>query len=231
MSVTISKNRCDQFFASVLVETEVFEKEKTGKSIGIDLGIKTFLTGSDGLVVENPRFFRENQAKLKKAQRNLSRKVKGSRRHKKAKLRLSRIHRDIVNRRKDFLHKITTQLVNLYDFIAIEDLNVAGMVKNRRLAKSLSDASFAEFYSMLSYKAEWYGKEVFKNDRWFASSKTCSCCGWRNEELTLADRVFECPVCGLSKDRDLNASENILKEALRVSNAIRTLSKYKTRVA
>lgn len=228
MSVTISKNKCDQFFASVLVECEITPKLKTGKSIGIDLGIKTFLTGSDGLVVENPRFFRESQAKLVKAQKNLSRKVKGSKRRKKAKLAVSRIHRDIANKRKDFLHKITAQLVNLYDFIAIEDLNVAGMVKNRKFAKSLSDASFSEFYSMLSYKAVWYGKEVFKNDRWFASSKTCSCCGCKNEELTLADRIFECPVCGLSKDRDLNASENILSEALRVSSAQRMLSECKT---
>ncbi|MEI6706150.1 MAG: RNA-guided endonuclease TnpB family protein [Methylococcales bacterium] len=214
MSVTVSKNVCGQFFASVLVEMEIIHKPKTGKTIGLDIGLKTFLTGSDGLTVENPTYFRESQAELKQAQRHLSHKKKGSLRRKKATLNVARIHNNIVNQRKTFIHQITAKLVNEYDFIAIEDLNVAGMVKNHRLAKSISDASFAEFYSTLSYKAAWYGKEVVKVDRWFASSKTCSCCGWKNENL----------VCGLKKDRDVNASENILKEALRVSSAIRTPS-------
>jgi putative transposase len=228
MSVTVSKNKCGQFFASVLVECEVVAKPKTGKFIGLDIGIKTFLTGSDGFTVENPQFHRESQAELIKAQRNLSRKKKGSSRRKKAKLKVARIHNNIVNQRKTFIHEITAKLVTEYDFIAIEDLNVAGMVKNHKLAKSISDASFGEFYATLSYKAAWYGKEVVKVDRWFASSKTCSCCGWKNENLTLSDRVFECLACGLKKDRDLNASENILKEALRVSDAIRTPSECQT---
>jgi putative transposase len=228
MSVTVSKNKCGQFFASVLVECEVVAKPKTGKFIGLDIGIKTFLTGSDGFTVETPQFHRESQAELIKAQRNLSRKKKGSSRRKKAKLKVARIHNNIVNQRKTFIHEITAKLVTEYDFIAIEDLNVAGMVKNHKLAKSISDASFGEFYATLSYKAAWYGKEVVKVDRWFASSKTCSCCGWKNENLTLSDRVFECLACGLKKDRDLNASENILKEALRVSDAIRTPSECQT---
>ena len=231
MSVTVSKNKCGQFFASVLVECEVISKPKTGKFIGLDIGIKTFLTGSDGFAVENPQFFRESQAELKQAQRHLSRKKKGSSRCKKARLKVARIHNNIANQRKNFIHQITAKLVNEYDFIGIEDLNVAGMVKNHKLAKSISDASFAEFYSTLSYKAAWYGKEVVKVDRWFASSKTCSCCGWKNEKLTLSDRVFECLACGLKKDRDLNASENILKEALRVSSAIRTPSECQTEIA
>ena len=224
MSVTISKNTCGQFFASVLVELEIAQKPKTGRKIGLDIGLKTFLTGNDGFAAENPTFFRESQAKLKHAQRHLCRKIKGSMRRKKAKLKVARIHNIIANQRKTFIQQITTQLIDIYDFIAIEDLNVAGMIKNRKLAKSLSDAAFSEFYATLSYKAAWYGKKVVKVDRWFASSKTCSCCGWKNEKLTLADRVFNCPICGLSKNRDLNASENILKEALRVSNAIRTPS-------
>jgi putative transposase len=224
MSVTVSKNTCGQFFASVLVECEIIKKPKTGKQIGLDIGIKTFLTGSDGLTVENPTYFRENQAELKQAQQHLSRKKKGSVRRKKAKLKVARIHNNIANQRNDFIQQTTAKLIDEYDFIAIEDLNVAGMVKNRKLAKAISDASFAEFYAVLSYKAAWYGKEVVKVDRWFASSKTCSCCGWKNEKLTLSDRTFVCQSCGLEKDRDLNASENILKEALRVSSAIRTPS-------
>jgi putative transposase len=224
MSVTVSKNKCGQFFASVLVEMEIIHKPKTGKSIGLDIGLKTFLTGSDGLTVENPSYFRESQAELKQAQRHLCRKKKGSTRRTKAKLKVAKIHNNIANQRNDFIQQTTTKLVNAYDFIAIEDLNVSGMVKNRKLAKSISDASFAEFYAVLSYKAAWYGKAVVKVDRWFASSKTCSCCGWKNEKLTLSDRTFNCSSCGLEKDRDLNASENILKEALRVSSAIRTPS-------
>jgi putative transposase len=230
MSVTVSKNKCGQFFASVLVEIKIVQKPKTGQKIGLDLGLKTFLMGSNGFTVENPKYFRESQAKLKQAQRHLSRKVKGSVRRKKAKLKVARIHNDIVNKRKTFIQQISTQLINSYDFIAIEDLNVADMVKNKKLAKSLSDAAFSEFHTTLSYKAAWYGKEIVKVDRWFASSKTCSCCGWKKENLMLVDRVFNCPICGLSKDRDLNASENILQEALRVSSAIRTQSEYQTKI-
>ncbi len=231
MSVTVSKNNCGQFFVSVLAEIDIAQKPKTGRKIGLDIGLKTFLTGSDGFTVENPTFFRESQAKLTHAQRQLSRKVKGSVRRKKAKLKVARIHNTIANQRKTFIQQITTQLIACYDFIAIEDLNVAGMMKNRKLAKSLSDAAFSEFYTTLSYKAAWYGKEVVKVDRWFASSKTCSCCGWKNEHLTLSDRVFHCQICGLSKDRDLNASENILQQALGVNSALRTQSEYQTEIA
>ena len=228
MSVTVSKNKCGQFFASVLVETEIIKKEKTGKSIGLDIGIKTFLSGSDGSTVENPKFFRESQAKLAKAQKNLSRKKKGSVRRKKAKLKVARIHNDVANQRKDFIHKETTKLINEFDFIGIEDLNVAGMVKNHCLAKSISDASFSEFYRVLNYKAAWHDKEVVKVNRFYPSSKTCSCCGWKDDDLTLSDRLFKCKACGLEIDRDLNASANILEEALRVNSAIRTQSEQKT---
>lgn len=229
MSVTVSKNKAGQFFASVLVECEVLAKPKTGKQIGLDIGLKQFLTGSDGIFkVPAQKFLRENQAELIKAQRHLSRKKKGSSRRKKAKLNVARIHNKIANQRKTVIQQITAKLIADYDFIAIEDLNVAGMVKNRPLAKSISDAAFTQFYNVLCYKAAWYGKEVVKVDRWFASSKTCSCCGWKNDQLTLSDRVFCCPLCGLEKDRDLNAAENILQEALRVSNAIRTQSECQT---
>jgi len=239
MSVTVSKNKCGQFFASVLVECEVLPKPKTGKQIGLDIGLKMFLTGSDGIFTKPAlQFLRESQAELKKAQRHLSRKKKGSRRCMKAKLKVARIHNKIANQRKTYIHQVTAELVAEYDFIAIEDLNVAGMLKNHKLAKSISDASFSLFYNTLSYKAAWYGKEVVKVDRWFASSKTCSCCGWVDENLTLADRVFHCKACGLILDRDLNASRNILQEALRikekavgVNTARRTPSECQTKIA
>jgi len=186
------------------------------------------LSGSDGSTVENPKFFRESQAKLAKAQKNLSRKKKGSVRRKKAKLKVARIHNDVANQRKDFIHKETTKLINEFDFIGIEDLNVAGMVKNHCLAKSISDASFSEFYRVLNYKAAWHDKEVVKVNRFYPSSKTCSCCGWKDDDLTLSDRLFKCKACGLEIDRDLNASANILEEALRVNSAIRTQSEQKT---
>jgi len=237
MSVTVSKNKCGQFFASVLVECEVLPKPKTGKQIGLDIGLKMFLTGSDGIFTKPAlQFLRESQAELKKAQRHLARKKKGSRRRMKAKFKVARIHNKIANQRKTYIHQVTAELVQQYDLIAIEDLNVAGMLKNHKLAKSISDASFSLFYNTLSYKAAWYGKEVVKIDRWFASSKTCSCCGWVDENLTLADRVFHCKACGLILDRDLNASRNILQEALRikeqkavgVNTAIRTPSECQT---
>ena len=224
MNVTISKNLCNQFFASVLVETEISPLPNTGKSVGIDLGLKEFLIRSDGETVKNPRLFRDSQAKLKIAQRNLARKRKGSVRRRKAKLKVARIHNKIANCRKDFLHKETTKLVKEFDFIGIEDLNVSGMVKNHKLAKSISAASWSEFVRMLTYKALWYGKEVVKIGRFFASSKTCNCCGWKNVYLTLQNRIFNCRECGSSIDRDLNAAKNILKEALRIGNAIRTQS-------
>ena len=228
MSVTVSKNPAGQYFASVLVETEVVKKEKTGQSIGLDIGLKTFLSGSNGITVETPNYFRKSKAKLKKAQRNMSRKKKGSVRRKKAKLKVARIHNSVANQRKHFIHTETLKLINNYDFIGIEDLNVSGMIKNHCLAKSISDASFSEFYNILGYKAAWYGKTIVKVDRWFASSKLCSHCGWKDTELKLSDRTFCCKACGLEIDRDLNASKNILEEALRVSSAIRTQSDCKT---
>lgn len=236
MNVTVSKNKSNQFFASVLVEQEIILKPKTGKQIGIDVGLKTFLTGSDNLVIENPRYFRNNQAKLAKVQRRFSRKKKvlvddkkvDSIRRKKAKLKVARVSLKVANQRKDFMHKLTTRIVTDYDFIAIEDLNVSGMVKNHKLAKSISDASFSEFSRQLEYKCFWYGKHLIKVDSWFASSKICNHCGWKNKELSLGEGIWQCKSCLMKIDRDLNASKNILKEALRVNNAIRTQTCHET---
>lgn len=209
ISCTISKNCCGQYFVSILVDTIILCKSKTGKSVGIDLGLKSFATLSDGVVIDNIKFFREKQSEIAKIQKHLSRKKKGSNRFKKNKSRMARLHNKIANKRNDFLHNVTTLLVNNYDVICIEDLNVSGMLSNHKLAKAISDTSFSMFRSILEYKCKWYGKELVVIDRFFPSSKTCSKCGWKKEDLTLSDRVFRCENCGIEIDRDLNASINI----------------------
>jgi len=210
MSITISKDMVGAYYASILIETDIKQLEKTGKEVGIDVGIKEFLTSSDGKVVSNPKYFRESQSKLKKAQQRLSKKKKGSNRRSKAKLKVAKIHKKVSNQRNYFLHNVSTQLVKDYDTIVIEDLNVVGMVSNRKLSKSISDASWSKFYSMLDYKCTWYGKKLIKINRFEPTSKKCSSCGWIKKDLTLKDRIFNCEVCDLSIDRDLNASLNIL---------------------
>lgn len=209
MSVTISKNTVNQYFASVLFECEIKQIEKTGLSIGVDVCLKEFATLSDGTVINNPRYFRENQAKLKKAQRRLARKKKGSSRYKKCKLKVARIHLKSANQRQWFHQHYSTQLIKNYDIICIEDLNVSGMIKNRKLAKSLSDVGFSGFFSLLDYKAAWYGKQVVRIPRFYPSSKTCSCCGYKKETLKLSERIFVCESCSNSMDRDFNAALNI----------------------
>ena len=211
LSITVSKNSLGQCFASVLVETNVAQLPKTEKTVGVDLGLKSFLVTSDNQEIENPRYFRENQAKLKTAQRRLSRKKKGSNRRKKQKRKVAKIHQKIANQREHFLHQVTNQLVKENDKIVIEDLNVKGMVKNGKLSKSVIDASFATFRSQLTYKCAWYGKELVVADRFFPSSKTCSCCGHVKKILPLSQRTYECDKCGLVIDRDLNAALNLSK--------------------
>lgn len=209
LSVTVSRNSSGQYFASVLVETVIVNLPKTNKTVGLDLGLKDFLTTSDNQVFENPRYFRENQAKLKKAQKWLSKKKKGSTRYKKQKLKVANIHQKVANQRSYFFHQITTELVKNYDNIVIEDLNVKGMVKNRKLAKSISDASFSMFRQQLTYKCEWYGKKLTVVNRFYPSSKTCSNCGEVKKELKLSQRTYNCDCCGFSINRDLNAAINL----------------------
>lgn len=209
LSCTISKNCCNQYFVSILVDTVMHHKGKTGKTVGIDLGLKSFATLSDGIVIDNIKFFREKQSEIAKIQRHLSRKSKGSNRHRKNKIKIARLYNKIANRRNNFLHNVTTSLVNNYDVICIEDLNVSGMLSNHKLAKAISDTSFSMFRSMLEYKCNWYGKELVVIDRFYPSSKTCSKCGWKKEDLTLSDRVFKCENCSIEIDRDLNAAINI----------------------
>lgn len=209
-NATISKTRSGKYFVSLSCEVEVKAKPKTEKKVGIDLGVKEFATLSDGVVFSNPKYYRKYEDKLAKEQRKFSKMKKGSNNREKQRVKVARIHEKIKNNRLDYIHKITTYLVNNYDTIVIEDLNTSGMLKNHKLAKSISDASFYEFRRQLEYKCAWYGKELVVINRWFPSSKTCSNCGCIKDDLTLSDRIYECEHCGLSIDRDLNASINIL---------------------
>ena len=214
MSVTISKNPSGQYFASILIETEIDYKPKTNNEVGIDLGLKTFATQSDGIEIANPKFLNKNQVKLRRMQQHLSRKQKGSNRRNKCRLKIARLHQKIANQRDWFLHNYSTSLINNYDRIYIEDLNVSGMVKNHCLAGAISDVGWSKFTSMLIYKSDWYGKDVVKVDRFFASSKTCSC-GAKNDDLKLSDREWVCTSCGSVNQRDRLAANNILKEGRR----------------
>jgi putative transposase len=213
---TISKTPTNEYFVSILVETEHKKLPKTGKIVGIDLGIKDFVITSDGYKYKNNRYTRTYQTLLKNAQKHLSRKKKGSNRYEKQRLKVAKLHKKITNSRLDNLHKISTDLIRKYDKIILEDLNVKGMIKNHKLAKDISDVSWSKFMELLTYKAEWNDKEIVKIDRFFPSSKTCNCCGYINQNLKLDMREWTCPSCNTKLDRDLNASINILKEGYKI---------------
>lgn len=210
--VTISRTATGKYFASILCETgeAIPNKPKVteGSMVGIDLGIKTFAVTSEGKEYANPKFLKHAQSRLKFIQRKYS-KHKGKR----TKSRLAILHEKVANQRKDFLHKASSELIKNHDSVAIEDLNVKGMLKNHNLAQSIQDAGWGEFVRQLEYKAHWYGKNLLKIGRFEPSSKTCSCCGLVNKALTLKDRKWTCG-CGVTHDRDLNAAINIKKFAL-----------------
>ena len=214
INVTVSKNKVGHYFASVLCELEDPKKERRENSVGIDLGLKEFLVTSDEEVIKNPHFLRENEKKIKKLQKQLSRKTKGSHRYELQKTKLAKAHLQVANQRNHFLHELSSRLVSENQVICLEDLNVKGMVKNHKLAKAIHDVSWSAFVNQLTYKANWYGRDIVRIDRFFPSSKTCSCCGWINEDLQLSDRTFFCRRCGLDLDRDLNASKNILSQGM-----------------
>lgn len=216
-SVTITKTKSDKYFASILIDGDLLRTVKeSDKSVGIDLGIKTLLTFSDGKTIDNPRWIRTNEKKLKKIQKQLSKKVKGSNNRNKVRLRLAKLHEKIKNQKRDFLHNITTKIINENQVIILEDLNVSGMMKNHKLAKSIQELGLYEIRRQLEYKSKWYGRELVFVSRWFPSSKICCECGWKNNNLTLNDRKFVCNDCGNVIDRDLNASINIQKEGMRI---------------
>jgi len=215
-SITISKDPSGKCFCSILLEVNIQPKPLTGQMVGIDLGIKDLYILSDGQVVENPKWYHENQVVLKKAQQRLSRKVRGSRRHEKQRIKVAKVLEKIKNKRNYFLHNISSSLVTNYDLICLEDLNVSGMVKNHCLAKAIQNASWSSFVSMLAYKCDWYGKTLVKVDRFFPSSKTCSSCGFKMDKMPLDVREWTCPSCGSRHHRDHNAAKNILQEGFRI---------------
>jgi len=215
-SVTVSKEVTGKFFVSVLVkELKPKPLPITDAVVGVDVGIKTFAVLSDGTEISNPEFFSESQAELRKAQKSLSRKKKGSTRRKKARLKVALIHEKIRNQRKHFHYEVSRMIVNAYSVIGLEDLTVSGMVKNRKLSKAISDVGWSQFVSFLSYKAEWSGRTIQKIGKFFPSSKLCSNYGVIKKDLTLKDREWICD-CGVEIFRDLNAAINIKNEALRL---------------
>jgi putative transposase len=212
LSATVGE-RGGHWYVCVLVEQEHSLPANSGPVVGLDLGVKTLATLSDGTTEPSPRHLRTSLTKLKRLQRAVSRRQKGGRNRKKAVRRLATLHRRIANQRANTLHHLTSRLAKTKSVVVIEDLNVSGMLKNHHLAQAIADVGWGEFRRQLTYKAAWYGCQVLVASRWEPSSKTCSGCGWMDEDLTLADRTFRCEQCGQARDRDLNAELNLAKLA------------------
>ena len=227
-TVTISKVASGKYYVSILVENgkELPIKPKLDRNdaVGIDLGLKDFVTMSDGDKVSNPKHLKKSERKLAKLQKRFSKKQKGSKNRQKQKQKVAKLHEKIANQRKDFLHKTSYEIVHKNQgTICMEDLCVKGMIKNRRLAKSISDASWGMFETFLEYKAEWYGKNILDIGRFGPSSKMCSSCGAIKSYLKLSDREWKCSKCGVNHDRDINASINIRNMAFTNQNLVRCI--------
>lgn len=214
-NITIKLTASGKYYAILSVESKTEASPKTGKNIGLDLGLKDFAVLSNGKRIKPLKAYAQRQKELKRAQQHLSRKVKGSNRYNEQLKKVAAIHEKIVNSRTDHLHKASSFVVTNFDIIAVEDLAIKNLVKNHRLAKAISDAGWAKFIDMLEYKSAWYGKTLIKVGRFYPSSKTCNSCGTINQGLQLSDRVWTCAHCNAEVDRDLNASLNILQEGIK----------------
>ena len=215
-TITVKLSPAGRWTVSLLVDVEIEPLPPCSNEIGVDLGVTSLVALSDGEKIANPKGFNAKRRKLKKAQKALSRKQKGSNNRHKARLKVAKVHQEIADARKDFIHKLTIRLVRENQTIAVEDLAAKNMVKNRKLALSISDASWGELVRQLEYKCDWYGRTLVKIDRWFPSSKRCGKCGHIVEKLPLNIREWGCPNCGAHHDRDINAAQNILAAGLAV---------------
>ena len=218
-SATLSKAKSGKFYLSVLLsmnEDEFRQFRHTDNRVGIDLGVKDFVITSDGKVFENKHFLKKTENKIKKLQRQLSKKVKGSNNGNKASVRIAKAFEHLANQRIDYIHSVVNSLLRTYDYVFMENLNVRGMMKNHYLAKAIQEIGFYTFKSTLKNKAMLNNKFVIEVDRWFASSKTCHCCGYIYKDLTLGEREWVCPVCGEHHNRDVNAAINILIEGNKI---------------
>ena len=227
-SATISRHSSGKYYISLLCKEEISELPKSNSAVGIDLGITNFAILSDGQKFDNNKFTSKMEKKLKREQRKLSRrallaKQKGinlfeAENYQKQKRKVARLHEKVMNQRTDFLNKLSTEIIKNHDIICIEDLNTKGMLRNHKLAKSISDVSWSSFVTKLQYKADWYGREIIKVDKWFPSSQICSECGHKDGKKSLEIREWTCPICHTHHDRDINASINILTESLRIQS-------------
>ena len=218
-SATLTKTKSGNYFLSILVDIpqdELVKFKKTGNQIGIDLGVKDFVITSDGEVFENKHFLKKEEQKLKRLQRQLSKKKKGSNNLNKQQIRIAKVFEHITNKKENYIHSVVNELLTYYDTIYMEDLNVRGMLRNHKLAKSIQEVGLYRFKSVLQSKALVNNKQVIFIGRFYPSSKTCSCCGYKKQDLKLSDRFWVCPECNTKHDRDINAARNILIEGQRV---------------